>query len=75
MKKCFTEIKRVLRSGGKFVIVNDPGDPDKHWEEMIPDMTSWTPEELETYMREAGFIDVQIIKNKFMFGVFGTKQY
>ena len=24
MKKCFTEIKRVLRSGGKFVIVNDP---------------------------------------------------
>ena len=57
MKKCFTEIKRVLKSGGKFVIINDPGDPNKHWEEMIPDMTSWTPEELETYMREAGFIN------------------
>ena len=42
---------------------------------MIPDMTSWKPEELETYMKEAGFIDVQITKNKFMFGVFGTKQY
>ena len=75
MKKCFTEIKRVLKSGGKCVIVNDPGNPNKHWEEMIPDMTSWKPEELETYMKEAGFIDVQITKNKFMFGVFGTKQY
>ena len=53
MKKCFTEIKRVLKSGGKFVIVNDPGNPNKHWEEMIPDMTSWKPEELETYMKEA----------------------
>ena len=75
MSKCFAEIKRVLKEGGKFIIVNDPGDPDKRWEEMIPNMTSWKSEELGTYMREAGFIDVQIIKNKFMFGIFGTKQY
>ena len=73
MEDCFLEIKRVLKPGGKFVIINDPGDPNKHWDEMIPDMTSWTAEQLEAFMEKTGYTDIKISKNKFMFAVCGTK--
>ena len=73
MEKCFLEVKRVLKPGGKFVVINDPGDPKKNWDEMIPDMTSWTAEQLEDFMKKTGYTDIKINKNKFMFSVSGTK--
>lgn len=73
LHKCFLEVKRILKKGGKFVIINDPGDPEKHWEDMIPNMTPWSAEELEDFMKKAGFIDIKINRKKFMFSVTGTK--
>ena len=29
LEKCFAEVKRTIEPGGKFVVVNDPGDPEK----------------------------------------------
>ncbi len=31
LKKCFAEVKRVLETDGEFVVVNDRGNPEKHW--------------------------------------------
>ena len=59
LEKCFAEVKRTIRPGGKFVVVNDPGDPEKHWEKMIPGMKSYTPDEIKQAMEAVGFIDVK----------------
>lgn len=74
IKNCFCEVYRTLKSGGCFAIINDPGDPKKEWDKMIPDMTSWKAEELEGFMIEAGFTDIKISKNKYMFSVIGFKK-
>ena len=71
--KCFVEVKRTIEPGGKIVIVNDPGDPEKHWEKKIPGMKSYTPDEIKQAMEAAGFIDVKATKKKFMFCVSGEK--
>ncbi|BDZ83353.1 hypothetical protein Lac2_14870 [Claveliimonas bilis] len=73
LEKCFAEVKRTIRPGGKFVVVNDPGDPEKHWEKMIPGMKSYTPDEIKQIMEAVGFMDVKVTKNKFMFCVSGKK--
>ena len=73
LEKCFAEVKRTIRPGGKFVVVNEPGDPEKHWEKMIPGMKSYTPDEIKQAMEAAGFIDVKITKKKFMFCISGEK--
>ena len=73
LEKCFAEVKRTIEPGGKFVVVNDPGDPEKHWEKMIPGMKSYTPDEIKQAMEAVGFMDVRVTKNKFMFCVSGKK--
>ena len=68
---CFAEVRRVLREGGAFYVINDPGDPNKHWEDMIPGMTSYKAEEIEAFMKNAGFQNIKIYKEKNMFCVKG----
>lgn len=72
IEACFAEVKRVLKEGGQFAVINDPGDPNKHWEEMIPGMTSYTPEEISALMEKAGFSGVRITRNKNMYCVVGN---
>ena len=74
LKKCFAEVKRIIIPDGKFVVVNDPGDPEKHWEKIIPGMKSYTSDEIKQAMEAVGFLDVQVTKNKFMFCVSGKKE-
>ena len=68
----FKEVRRVLRDGGHFVVINDPGDPNKHWEDKIPGMRSYTAEQIAEAMEGAGFADIQISREKNMFCVNGT---
>jgi ubiquinone/menaquinone biosynthesis C-methylase UbiE len=68
----FKEVKRVLADDGHFVVINDPGDPNKHWEDMIPGMTSYTAEQIAEAMKGAGFSDIRISREKNMFCVDGT---
>ena len=71
--KSFGEVMRVVAPGGRFVVINDPGDPNKHWEDMIPGMKSYTPEEIKAAMEAVGFTDIRISKSKNMFTVSGMK--
>ena len=68
----FKEVRRILRDGGHFVVINDPGDPDKHWEDKIPGMASYTAEQIAEAMEKAGFADIKISSEKNMFCVNGT---
>ena len=69
----FTEVLRTLKPGGMFYIINDPGDPNKHWDEIIPDMTSYPAEEIEEALKTAGFEDAEVTRNKYMFCVKGKR--
>ena len=67
----FKEVRRVLADGGRFVVVNDPGDPNKHWEDKIPGMRAYSAEQIAAAMEGAGFGDVRISREKNMYCVNG----
>ena len=71
IEDCFREVRRVLRSGGTFAVINDPGDPGKHWEKIIPGMVSYRPEEIKALMEKAGFGNIKVSTEKNMFCVSG----
>lgn len=72
IEACFREVKRVLKKNGVFAVVNDPGDPEKHWENMVANMTAYTPEEIAGFMRAAGFSGVRTSSRGHMYCVVGT---
>lgn len=61
---CFCEIRRVLKPGGAFAVINDPGCPDRHWERVIAGMRAYTSAEIAGAMKAAGFSDIKIASRK-----------
>lgn len=64
---CFREVYRVTKTGGIFLICNEAtGDTDKNdkWTQLIDGMTIYREAQLKTALREAGFTNIQIHKNK-----------
>lgn len=72
LQENFKEIHRVLRPNGRFIISCDSGNPNSHWEERIPNMRSYTPEQLEEYLINAGFSDIEIYQKLNMVCVCGN---
>ena len=68
----FKEVRRVLVEGGHFVVINDPGDPNQHWEDKIPGMRAYTAEQIASAMQAAGFAGIRIGREKNTFCVDGT---
>ena len=67
LPQCFREIRRVLKTGGTFLICNESnGDTgrDEKWTKRIDGMTIYKGTELKAYLEQAGFHDVQIHKKK-----------
>ena len=55
---CFSEVRRVLKSGGLFLAANESAgaDPVIHkFEKIIDGMKAYTPEEIEDALKTAGF--------------------
>lgn len=65
--KSFAEVRRVLVTGGKFLIVNEDdglsGNNEK-WEKMIEGMHTYTPDELNTHLTAAGFRAITVQRNE-----------
>ena len=63
IEECFRGMRRVLKDGGRFVIVNEDdgltGNNEK-WEKMIEGMHTYTPDELRTHLTAAGFKEVSV---------------
>ena len=61
LEKCFGQVCRVLKPGGVFMICNESDGTDaasKKFESIIDGMKCYTPQELETALRAAGFAEV-----------------
>jgi ubiquinone/menaquinone biosynthesis C-methylase UbiE len=67
IEHCFNEVKRVLKPGGQFVIVNEDdglsGNNEK-WEKLIEGMYTYKPEEIRLHLSNAGFKGINIQKNE-----------
>ncbi len=60
IEKSFDEIKRILKPQGKFVIINNYGDPNIDWEKKVPCMKRRTAPELKQLLESHGFSDITI---------------
>ncbi len=61
----FQEVYRILKPGGTFAIVNDTDgtkEIDKKWMELISGMNLYSEYELQCYLLEVGFSEVEIRK-------------
>ncbi len=67
IEECFRGVRRVLKEGGRFLIVNEDdgltGNNEK-WEKMIDGMHTYTPDELRAHLTAAGFKDIDIHINE-----------
>ena len=66
VNKALSEVARVLRKGGCFLISLEASDPEqgKMWTERIDGMVVYTADELKQLLFEAGFSSVKTIHKK-----------
>lgn len=61
LEKCFSEVCRVLKTGGVFMIVNESDGTDEtslKYEKIIDGMKCYTIEQIESALKAAGFSSV-----------------
>ena len=62
LEKCFSQVAKVLKPGGMFLIVNESDGTDKtglKFENIIEGMKCHTVEEIESALKQAGFSKVK----------------
>ena len=57
---CLQEVRRVLKSGGKFAIIVEVVDSDSKWTSVVEGMTAYSPEDLKKLLDDAGFVQTEI---------------
>jgi ubiquinone/menaquinone biosynthesis C-methylase UbiE len=67
IEKCFAGVRRTLKEGGQFLIINEDdglsGNNEK-WEKMIEGMHTYTPDELRHHLSAAGFHNIIVRRDK-----------
>ena len=67
IEKSFAEVRRILKDGGKFLIVNEEdglSGANEKWEKMIDGMHTYTPDEVRTHLEAAGFKNLEFLRNE-----------
>ncbi len=67
LEKCFSQVARVLKNGGKFMIVNESDGTDEtslKFEKMIDGMKCYTTETIENALKNAGFSKIEAYHHK-----------
>ena len=64
LPNCLQEVRRVLKSGGKFAILVEVVDGDSMWTNVVEGMTAYSPEDLKKLLDEAGFTQTEIHRKK-----------
>lgn len=61
LEACFTEVRRILKPGGRFLIVNESDGRDAaslKFETIIEGMKTYTPKRIQAALEAAGFADI-----------------
>ncbi len=74
IEKCFAEVRRVLKSGGTFAVINNYGDPKIDWEKKVPCMNRYTASQIKEMMENAGFAEVSVSEKGTLFCVKGQNK-
>ena len=64
LPRCFEEVKRVLKPGGRFAILLEVASADCVWTRFVDGMTTYSPEQLKAFLEQAGLCDVEIHRRK-----------
>ena len=64
LPNCLQEVRRVLKSGGKFAILVEVVDSDSKWTSVVEGMTAYSPEDLKKLLDDAGFTQTEIHRRK-----------
>lgn len=67
LEKCFGQVASVLKKGGTFMIVSESDGEDEaslKYAEIIAGMNCYTPDEIETALKNAGFSEVKTDHHK-----------
>ena len=64
LPNCLQEVRRVLKSGGKFAILVEVVDSDSKWTNVVEGMTAYSPEDLKKLLDEAGLTQKEIHRKK-----------
>ena len=64
LPNCLQEVRRVLKSGGKFAILVEVVDSDSKWTNVVEGMTAYSPDELKTMLDDAGLTQTEIHRKK-----------
>ena len=63
---CYRQVRRILKDGGRFMIVNESDGTDpwyNSWEDVIGNMHTYTVEEIEADLKTAGFSSISVTRN------------
>ena len=72
---CLQEVRRVLKPGGRFVIMVEVIEGDSMWTNVVEGMTAYSPEQLKELLDEADFMDTAIhCKKPSYAAITGVKQ-
>lgn len=61
---CLQEVRRVLKPGGRFVVMIEVADADSVWTKVVDGMTAYSPEQLKELLEDAGFTQTEIHRKK-----------
>ena len=76
LKKCFSEVNRVLKSGGTFLICNESDGTnaaDEKWTKIIGGMKIYNCDQLAAALKKAGFTEIKTYTNKHWICIVATK--
>lgn len=61
LERCFAQVAKILKQGGRFLICNESDGKDaagRKFEGIIDGMTCYTPEQIEAALKKVGFSEV-----------------
>lgn len=67
IEHCFNEVKKVLKAGGTFAIVNEDdglSGTNEKWEKIIDGMHTYNPQEIRLHLTNTGFKDVDVHRDE-----------
>lgn len=73
VKENIKEVYRTVKKGGRFIVINNYGDPNVDWEKKVPCMKRYTKEQIKDLMENANFVNIELESKDNLFLVSGYK--